>query len=514
VDLLFDEASYREMERTLKFLLKEEAGRTAELRDILLGAKPANFSDKQKFQPSALLNEGQNEAVKLVHTALDLAIIHGPPGTGKTTTLVEAIVQTLEKERQVLACAPSNAAVDLLVERLLDRDITVLRVGHPARIDDKILSQTLDAKIAQHPSYKDLKKLRKSADEYRGLGRKYKRHFGPQERAQRKRLLEEASRIKEEAAMLENYILNDIYRSTQVIASTLVGANNQAMKGLSFPVVFIDEAAQGLEPATWIPVIRSNRVVLAGDHCQLPPTIKSLEAAREGLSETLFEKCIKRQPNASKMLNLQYRMPALIMGFSASQFYNRELKAADNTLQHFLRENEPVMEFIDTAGSGFTEELEEETLSTYNAEEARFTLQVLEELLQRTGSALIQENEWNIGLISPYRAQVRKLRELIAEEYSFSGIKALTESLTVDTIDAFQGQERDIIVISLVRSNAEGEIGFLSDTRRINVALTRAKRKLVVIGDSATLGSHPFYMEFLDYVERNHLYKSVYDYNF
>jgi len=512
VDLLFDEASYREMERTLINLIQMEAGRTAELRDILLGKRQAGFLPEPYFHASPLLNQGQNEAVKLVYSAQDLAIIHGPPGTGKTTTLVDAIVQTVAKEGQVLACAPSNSAVDLLVERLIDKGTTVLRIGHPARIDDKILSQTLDAKMAQHPDFKYLKKLRKSADEFKSLGKKYKRNFGKEERAQKKRLLDEASRFKEEALTLENYILQDIFKSTQVIASTLVGANNLALKGLHFPVVFIDEAAQGLEPAGWIPIFKSNKVVLAGDHCQLPPTIKSFEAAKGGLSETLFEKAIKRQEKASQMLNKQYRMPELIMGFSANHFYNQALYAAENTKYHYLREDEPVMEFIDTAGSGFSEELEEESLSTYNAEEAKFTLEVLEGLLQKTGIDLIQENFWNIGLISPYRAQVRKFRELLLQNHLYTHINSLFESLTVDTIDGFQGQERDIVVISLVRSNAQGEIGFLADTRRMNVALTRAKRKLLVIGDSSTLSNHSFYKAFLDYVDDHNLYKSVYEF--
>ena len=511
VDLLFDETTYREMEWTMKTIIKAENNRVAELRDILLGEKPATFSPNPFSRHLPELNDVQNEAVRRAHAAEDIAIVHGPPGTGKTTTLVAAVCQNLEIHQQLLVCAPSNAAVDLLVERLSDQGVSVLRIGHPARIDDKILSQTLDAKIAQHESYKELKKLRKSADEYRSLGKKYRRNFGREERLQRGRLLDEAARLKEDAQNLENYILYDIFQRTQVVASTLVGANNTAVKGRNFPVVFIDEAGQGLEPATWIPVLKSHKVVLAGDHCQLPPTIKSFEAARAGLSETLFEKVIKRQKEASKMLTLQYRMPELIMGFSGRYFYNNELRAAENTWKHYLSEEEPVMEFIDTAGAGFSEELEEDTLSTMNIEEARFTLKVLEDLLKRTGRDSIQLNQWNAGLISPYRAQVRRLREML-EESGYENSQALGEELTVDTIDAFQGQERDIIVISLVRSNPQGEIGFLADTRRMNVALTRAKRKLIVIGDSATLSNHGFYKEFLDYVEERDLYKSVYEF--
>ena len=512
VDLLFDEASYREMEWTLKKLLTTDSGRIAALRDILLGYRPADFSATSSFPPISSLNEGQNEAVQLIHTAKDLAIVHGPPGTGKTTTIVAAVRQTLEWVPQVMVCAPSNAAVDLLVEKLSDEGLKVLRIGHPARIDDKIPSQTLDAKMVQHASYKDLKKLRKSAEDYRSMGRKYKRNFGKEERAQRKRLFDEADKLKEEASSLENYIIYDIFQRTQVVASTLVGASGPSLKGMKFPVVFIDEAGQGLEPATWIPILKTDKVVLAGDHCQLPPTIKSFEAGRAGLSETLFEKAIKRQDQASKMLNLQYRMPELIMGFSAEQFYNSELKAAPNTVGHYLSPEEPVMTFIDTAGSGYSEEQEEETLSTFNPEEARFTVNLLEGLLERIGISQFLEKGWSVGLISPYRAQVRKLKELLSEDENYQAIMGLGDAFTVDTIDAFQGQERDVIVISLVRSNSAGEIGFLADIRRMNVALTRAKRKLIVIGDSSTLSSNPFYQDFLDYVEKNNIYKSVYEF--
>lgn len=511
IDLLFDEGSYREMETTLKSLIKSEKGRLSELKEILLGYKSPEFDNKiHHNQPN--LNHVQNEALALIHRAKDVAIIHGPPGTGKTTTLIAAITQTLQSHAQVLVCAPSNAAVDLLVEKLIDNNITTLRIGHPARVDDKILSQTLDAKVALHESYKDLRKLRKSADEYKKIARKHKRNFGPEERMQRKRLLDEVSRLRNDAENLENYIQYDIFQKTQVIASTLVGASNKSLKGMNFPVVFIDEAGQGLEAATWIPILKAEKVVMAGDHCQLPPTIKSYEAAKNGLSETLFEKVIKRQAQASVMLKLQYRMPEKIMGFSSKYFYRNELEAAENTKRHFLLEDEPVLTFIDTAGSGYSEHQENESLSTMNLQEARFTLQYLESLIKRIGIANLKMKEWNIGLISPYRAQVRKFQELIFESFEFPNLRSFSELLTINSIDGFQGQERDIIVISLVRSNEAGEIGFLSDTRRMNVALTRAKRKLVVIGDSATLSSNPFYESFLDYVDKNGSYHSVYEF--
>lgn len=510
IDLLFDEASYREMESALKSVMKAEKGRLAELKEILLGEKSAVFEEKEVLIENQL-NTSQQEALKLVDRAKDVAIIHGPPGTGKTTTLLAAIQHSLKQYKQVLVCAPSNAAVDLLVEKLHEKGVHTLRIGHPARVEDHILSQTLDAKISLHDSYKDLKKLKKSAEEYRKLGQKYKRNFGHEERMQRRRLLDEATRCKVEAEHLEEYITYDIFQQTQVFASTLVGAANSAIKGMKFPVVFIDEAAQGLEAATWIPIQKAQKVVMAGDHCQLPPTIKSYEAAKAGLSETLFEKVIKRQGYASKMLDMQYRMPELIMGFSSEYFYHHGLKAAQNTNFHYLNPEEPVLEFIDTAGSGYVEQTEEESLSTFNLEETRFALKYLESLIKRVGVAEIKTNQWNIGLIAPYRAQVRRINELVFDSYEFPNLRAFSDLLTIDSIDGFQGQERDIIVISLVRSNAQGEIGFLSDTRRMNVALTRAKRKLIVIGDSATLSANPFYNAFLDYVEANGCYKSIYE---
>ena len=511
VDLLFDEASYREMEATVKVLLKADKGRTGELRDILLG----NKTPLTKTNPPVHithLNPSQNQAVQLVEDAEDVAIIHGPPGTGKTTTMIAAIEQTLKKHPQVLVCAPSNAAVDLMVEKLLDRNIATLRLGHPARVDDKILSQTLDAKIAAHDSFRELKKVKKSAEEYRSIAKKYKRNFGHEERKQRKQLFEMAGRLKEEAAQLEDYITYDVFQQSKVIATTLVGAGHYAMKGRSFPVVFIDEAGQGMEPATWIPVLKAGKVVMAGDHRQLPPTVKSYEAGEQGLKETLFEKVISRQPLVSSLLTLQYRMPEIIMGFSNREFYHGALEAAENTKYHLLDDGEPQMVFIDTAGSGYLEHLEKDSLSTANYEEAKFTLEYLENTLSKLGVERIKEKNWEIGLISPYRAQVRKFRELTLDTDTYPSFAELAEQITVDTIDGFQGQERDIIVISLVRSNPKGEIGFLGDTRRMNVALTRAKRKLVVIGDSATISSHPFYRNFLQYVEDHSIYKSIYEF--
>ncbi|MDG1276814.1 MAG: AAA domain-containing protein [Algoriphagus sp.] len=510
VDLLFDEASYREMEFALKKVIAADNSRLKELREILLGEGKAYFSEKRRATILGL-NDSQNQACELIANAKDVAIVHGPPGTGKTTTLIEAIEEAVISNQSILVCAPSNAAVDLLVEKLTDRGIQTLRLGHPARVEEKILNQTLDAKTAFHDSYRDLKKLRKETNQYLNLAKQYKRNFGPEERAQRKLMYAEVSRIREAAKALEEYIQFDIFQRTQVFATTLVGASSYHLKGMTFDVVFIDEAAQGLEAASWIPILKAKKVVFAGDHFQLPPTIKSFQAAKDGLSKTLFEKTILRNPQAAKLLDLQYRMPEVIMGFSNEWFYKGKLKAAENTKSHEFP-NESAMEWIDTAGSGYSEQVESESLSTFNPEEAKFACEHLNNVIKSIGMAKFKEEGWNIGLIAPYGAQVRLIRSLIFETFDFPNLKTLSEQITIDTVDGFQGQERDLMLISLTRSNDRGEIGFLSEARRMNVALTRAKRKLVLIGDSSTLAVHPFFDSLLGYVEEKGGYRSVWEF--
>lgn len=511
VDLLFDEASYREMDFALGKVISPENPRLEELRDIALGDKSPKFVE-ENYKGNPALNFSQNQACHKIWEAQDFAIVHGPPGTGKTTTLIAAIVQAAQAGLKVLVTAPSNAAVDLLVEKLIDRGISTLRIGHPARVEENILNQTLDAKIAFHESYRDLKKLRKETEQYLRLAKQYKRNFGPEERAQRKMMYQEVSRIREAAGHLEDYIRTDIFQKTQVFASTLVGASSYHLKGMVFDVVFIDEAAQGLEAATWIPILKAKKVVFAGDHCQLPPTIKSYEASKAGLSVTLFEKIIKNKPSTAQMLQIQYRMPEDIMGFSNSWFYEGKLQAAENTQEHFLTKAEPVLEWIDTAGSGFSEQVDTESLSTFNPEEARFACQFLNDTLVRVGIAKFRENNWSVGLIAPYSAQVRMLKNLIFETYEFPNLRAFSEWITIDTVDGFQGQERDLMLISLTRSNDKGEIGFLADERRMNVALTRAKRKLILIGDTSTLAQHPFFDSLLSYFEQKGAYRSVWEF--
>ena len=511
VDLLFDEASYREMESALKKVLAAQQPQLVQFREMVYG----ELRPRQKeVIPLTLpdLNFSQVLACQKIASAEDMAVVHGPPGTGKTTTLIAAIEQAVIAQQRILVCAPSNAAVDLLVEKLVDRGIATLRLGHPARVEEKILNQTLDAKLAFHDSYRDLKKLRKETESYLQLAKQYKRNFGPEERAQRKLLYQEVSRIREAAEQLEEYIRTDIYQKTQVFASTLVGAGSNYLKGMVFDLVFIDEAAQGLEAATWIPILKAKKVVFAGDHCQLPPTIKSQEAARQGLSITLFEKIIQRHPAAAQMLQVQYRMPEVVMGFSNGQFYGGQLEAAENTIHHAFGEEEAVLEWVDTAGSGYSEQSEAESLSTFNPEEAKFACQYLNDTILRIGFGLFKEKGWTIGLIAPYSAQVRRLRHLIFDTYDYPNLRAFSDLITIDTVDGFQGQERDLMLLSMTRSNERGEIGFLSDKRRMNVALTRAKRKLIVIGDSSTLAQHDFFDALLRYVEEKGSYRSVWEF--
>ncbi|NOT74008.1 MAG: AAA family ATPase [Cyclobacteriaceae bacterium] len=509
VDVMFDEMTYKEMEYAMKAVMKADGNRVAELREILLGdadSKALNKSDLPNIG-SSILNESQNDALKIISATPDVAFIHGPPGTGKTTTLSQAIQHTTKTEGQVLVCTPSNAAIDLLVEKLSGLGLNVVRIGHPARVTEQTLSKTMDARIAAHANYPELRALRKKLEHVRGMAFKFKKNFGHHEREERRRLKEESRMLKSDADMLEFYIINDLLNNAEVICSTLVGSSHPILKGRKFKTAFIDEAAQSLEPACWIPILRSQRIIFAGDHCQLPPTIKSLDAAKRGLSTTLFQKGISRHPDRSTMLKVQYRMHQHIMEFSSRYFYKDELIAHDSVKGQLLNHQQPV-EFIDTAGCGYNEEQDPETLSRFNTEEARLLIQQTERLVEEIGLEQWIEQNITLGIITPYRAQVDLLHKL-AE--SSSTLEPLNKLITINTVDAFQGQERDVIVISFVRSNNEGEVGFLADIRRTNVAMTRAKRKLIMIGDSATLGSHPFYVELIDYVQKGEFYKSAFE---
>ncbi len=506
VQLLFDENSYREMEFALKYLIESIDPKLNDLKDKLLGVKKPDFSEQIGYAVRGL-NTSQNNALSLIQNSNDIAVIHGPPGTGKTTTIVEAIYQTLKSEHQVMVCAPSNAAVDLLVEKLSQNGLSVVRMGHPARVTDEILNLTLDAKVAQHQDFKLLKTLKKQSEEYFNLSGKWKRNFGASEREQRKFMLSEARKLRTEAQELSNYITNDVLLKCQIVACTLVGASHKKLKGMRFTTVFMDEAGQALEPASWIPVLKADRIVMAGDHQQLPPTIKSFEAGKKGLSTTLFEKAIKRN-DADVMLKEQYRMHEKIMRFSSAYFYDSNLKANESVAQKTIFTNDSPLEFIDTAGTGFFESMNRETKSSLNKEEAVLVFKHLAKYWEEIKEAQINPVE-SIGIISPYKAQIEVLNNLLIDSDLPEELKNI---ISINTVDSFQGQERDIIYISLVRSNETGQIGFLSDERRMNVAMTRAKMKLVVVGDSATIASkNKFYNEFIDYVNSIDAYKSAFE---
>jgi ATP-dependent RNA/DNA helicase IGHMBP2 len=512
INVLFDEMSYREMEYAVKKVIEAEDNRVAELRELLLGNQPIK-NPQTETKPIQLetpvLNDSQVHAAHTILQSHDIAFIHGPPGTGKTTTLVETIRHTVKNEGQVLVCAPSNAAVDLLVDKLSERGLNVLRIGHPARVTEQSLSKTLDARIAEHDHFDELRALRKKMEHTRQMANKFKRNFGHFEKAERRMLREEAKQLKADADMLEFYITNDLLQKSDVICCTLVGSSHPVLRSRKYKTAFIDEAGQALEPACWIPFLRAERIIFAGDHMQLPPTVKSNEAAKNGLAETLFEKGIKKFPQKASMLQVQYRMHENIMQFSSHYFYNNELIAHSSVKSELLRPDQEPLEFIDTAGAGYNETQDPETLSRLNKDEAAKLITFVEKLVEEIGVEEWIMQSVTLGIITPYRAQVDYLIHL-AE--SSAWLEPLNKLVTINTVDAFQGQERDVIAISFVRSNAKGEVGFLSDIRRTNVAMTRARKKLIMIGDSATLGSHPFYTQLIEYVQSHNFYRSVFEY--
>ncbi|MCA0234781.1 MAG: AAA family ATPase [Bacteroidetes bacterium] len=524
VDQLFDDRSYQEMERALHKVMQAKGDRLAELRDILTGRKkPADIFESTPVQLPGL-NDSQNAAVTAVLANRDVTVIHGPPGTGKTTTLVAAIAQMVQKENTVLVSAPSNTAADLLTERLAAAGVQVVRVGNVSRIDESVMQHTLDSIIARHPESKNIKKVKIQAAEFRRQARQHKRSFGYEERREREHLKHQARELESWAASLEERLLEQILSSAQAITCTLVGAAHPVLDKYRFHTCVMDEAAQALEPAAWIPIAKCSRVVLAGDPFQLPPTVKSMEAARGGLSKTLIERCLELLPDAVHLLDVQYRMHQSIMDFSNQYFYDGALKAHDSVEGRRLLSLDPGGEivtvfepvlFVDTAGTGFEEKINKDTAkdstryaSKYNPEEA---LLLREHLLQLLEKFPDPDHFPSIGLLSPYREQVNYMEDMVREDEVLSPLFADSQ-IVVNTIDGFQGQERDVIYISLVRSNPKSEIGFLSDYRRMNVAMTRARKLLVVIGDSATIGNNAFYAKFLAYCEEKGGYESAWVY--
>ena len=515
VNIQFDDNSYIEMQKALDEVIGARNNRVAELREMIEGNDIPSFN---KIDDSVLipqLNNSQNKAVKHILSANDIAVVHGPPGTGKTTTIVQAIRLVLQSEKQILVCAPTNTAVDLITEKLIEQGINVLRVGHPARVSEGLLKATIDGQIQSHANYKDIKSLRKTAEEYFKMAGKYKRTFGKEDAKQRALFYTEARNCIKESRLLEDYIVNSLFENAQVISCTPVASSNKALANKQFSTLFFDEASQALEAISWIPLLKCKRVIFSGDHFQLPPVVKSSKAKQEGLAETMLDRCIKH-PDISTLLTRQYRMHQHIMQFSNHYFYNNELEA-DATVKETVLSlheecdilNSPV-ELIDTAGCSFDELQNPETLSLSNVGEANLVFKHMELLLQQYQFGREQQNI-SIGIISPYKEQIELLKEKLVD-FDYSGFPV--SELAVKTIDGFQGEERDVIYISLVRSNEHSEIGFLSDIRRMNVALTRAKKKLVVIMDTSTIGNHPFYKSFIEYCEKNNFYKSAWEYNY
>ena len=489
VQLYFDETSYRAMFEALEDTIRAKGNRLAELRDTLLGTQKPGFRELYPVR-FPWLNSTQETAVNKVLCTRDVAIVHGPPGTGKTTTLVEAIYETLHREPQVLVCAQSNTAVDWICEKLVDRGVPVLRIGNPTRVNDKMLSFTYERRFENHSAYPELWGIRKSIRE---MGSRMRRGSYSEREGMRSRM----SRLRDRATELEILINADLFDSARVIASTLVSSNHRLLNGRRFPTLFIDEAAQALEAACWIAIRKADRVILAGDHCQLPPTIKCVEAARGGLDQTLMQEIVQNKPETVSLLKVQYRMNDEIMHFSSEWFYQGELKSAPEVKYRGILDYDTPIEWVNTEGMNCNEEFVGESFGRINKAEAALSISQLTHYINKIGKERFLEERIDVGLISPYKAQVQYLRQLIKRDAFFKPYRHL---ITINTVDGFQGQERDVILISLVRANEDGQIGFLNDLRRMNVAITRARMKLIILGDASTLTKHPFYKKLYEYI--------------
>ena len=495
VQLFFDETTYKLMFEALDRVIGAKGNRLAYLRDLFASTQKAGWLS---FDPIRFpwLNSVQEQAVNKVLRAKDVAIVHGPPGTGKTTTLVEAIYETLRRENQVLVCAQSNMAVDWISEQLVDRGVNVLRIGNPTKVNDKMLSFTYERRFADHPDYPQLWSIRETIRKLR-QNRNRRRDEGFHQKVER---------LKSRATELEIRINAQLFGEARVIASTLTGSANRLLSGQKFGTLFIDEAAQALEPACWIAIRKASRVILAGDHCQLPPTVKSIAALRGGLGTTLMERIVKQKPETVTLLKTQYRMNEQIMRFSSEWFYGGMIEAAPQVRFRGILDLDNPMTWIDTSAVAGKEEFVGESFGRINRAEADMTLDVLQEYFTRIGKARVLEERIDVGVISPYRAQVQLLRRLIRKKEFFKPYRGL---ISVNTVDGFQGQERDVIVISLVRANADGQIGFLSDLRRMNVAITRARMKLMIMGDVPTMTRHQFYRKLYDFIMENQTHGQV-----
>lgn len=512
IDLLFDENSYREMELALSNAMSlAKNPKEGKLVRQLIGLDSINYCPVSTFAyQNSLLNASQCIAVENLLSENPLSILHGPPGTGKTTTLVKGIQSLLKnKKQQLLVVAPSNTAVDVLTEQLDLAGVTVVRIGNPVKVSEHLQALTLDEQVDLHRSNKEVKTLEKQMRAYTDMAHKYKRNFGKAEREQRKALFDEAHRIRKEIDLIQNFLINDVLGKAQVITATLVGSNHSVIRDRNYGAVIIDEAAQALEPACWIPILKAEKIILAGDHCQLPPTVKSIKGGREGLYTTLFEKLVALYPESVSMLQVQYRMNKQIMHHSSKLLYENLLQADASVADRRLIEDQQPIAFIDSAGAGF-EETELDT-AIVNEDEANFLHRHLRAFVEKLDKVYTMEEFPTIGIIAPYRQQIIYLKSVLEQDEK---LKKYGKLIQINTIDSFQGQEKDIIYISLTRSNSNQNIGFLSDVRRMNVAMTRAKKKLIVIGDSATVGQHDFYREFLVYMDEINAYHSIWEYDF
>ena len=489
VQLYFDDTSYKTMFAALREVAEAKGNRPARLREVLLGKAPALRRETGPVR-FPWLNASQEKAVNQVLCAKEVAVVHGPPGTGKTTTLVEAVYETLHRENQVMVSAQSNTAVDWIAEKLVDRGIPVLRIGNPTRVNDKMLAFTYERRFEAHSDYPELWQIRKTIREMTGRLRKSGRE-------DRERLHNQLTKLRVRATGLEIRIDTELFTEARVIACTLVGAASRVLERKRFSSLFIDEAAQAIEAACWIAISRADRVILAGDHCQLPPTIKCIEAARGGLGRTLLEKVVLHKPETVSLLKIQYRMHEDIMRFPSRWFYHDELEAAPEVKYRGILDFDTPVSWIDTSELDLQEKAVAEGTGRLNTGEAELLVRELKNYMERIGIRRILEEHIDFGVISPYRAQVHYLRHLLKKEPFFRPCRRL---ITVHTVDGFQGQERDVIMISLVRANEKGQIGFLRDLRRMNVAITRARMKLLILGEAVTLTRHPFYRELYEYI--------------
>lgn len=509
VQLYLDETTYRLMNEALDAVISAKHGRLAELREIFHGTQPA---ETYSIPPTRFpwLNASQEQAVNEVLRAKDVMVVHGPPGTGKTTTLVEAIYETLHKESQVMVCAQSNMAVDWIAEKLTDRGVPVLRIGNPSRVNDKMLSFTYEHRFAAHPSYPTLWSIRQAIRQL----------YAQRSKGDRENFHQKIARLRDRATELEILINESLFNEARVVACTLTGSANRVLMGKKFSTLFIDEAAQALEASCWIAIQKAGRVILAGDHMQLPPTVKCVDALRAGLGRTLMESIADNKPQSVRLLQVQYRMNEQIMEFSSREFYDGKVCSAPSVKHRGILDWDTAIEWIDTSDEvqmenylagqvqeqeelpavkmSFEESVMDDFTSRSNPEEARLTIHVLRTYLEKIGKHRFLQERLDVGVISPYKAQVQLLRAMLRKDAFFKPFRPL---ISINTVDGFQGQERDIILISLVRSNDAGQVGFLHDLRRMNVAITRARMKLIIVGHGTTLCHIPFYKRLHDYIE-------------